>query len=103
MSIGAAESASGAESASELAEDKVEKIKAANAASENYGNFYGQNLLPVQSGVQLVATTLATLGYSIDPLRLVFFTIPVVVASVILAVVQFLLLDRRLAAKESPK
>src|SRR5262249_56532209 len=45
MSVGAA---------GPLPEDKVEEIKAASSASENYGNFYGQNLSPVQPGILMV-------------------------------------------------
>src|SRR6185436_3179166 len=44
MSIGAAEATFGAENADQIPEEIVEDIKAANSASENYGNFYGQNL-----------------------------------------------------------
>lgn len=100
MSVGAAESSAGVKSAEELAEEKIEEIKAANSASENYGNFYGQNLSPVQSGVLLVTTRLKDLGHDVDPFRLVLFTIPIVVLSIVLAVVQFTLLDRRMARKE---
>lgn len=35
-----------------------EAIKALSAASENYGNFYGQNLFSGSSGVLLIASTL---------------------------------------------
>jgi len=103
MSVGAAEATSGAKNADELAEDKIEEIKAANSASENYGNFYGQNLSPVQSGVLLVTTRLKDLGHDVDPFRLVLFTIPIVVLSIVLAVIQFHLLDRRLARKEESR
>ncbi|MEW6212321.1 MAG: DUF969 family protein [Acidobacteriota bacterium] len=95
MSVGAAESTAGVRSADELAEDKIEEIKAANSASENYGNFYGQNLSPVQPGVLLVYSVLIGLGYQVSIWRLVLYTIPIVVSSVILAIIQFYLLDRR--------
>jgi uncharacterized membrane protein len=36
----------------------LDRLKAACAASENYGNFYGQNLSPVAPGLLLVATLL---------------------------------------------
>src|ERR1041384_813501 len=44
MSLGAASATARVTSPEDLPEEPVEKIKAANAASENYGNFYGQNL-----------------------------------------------------------
>jgi uncharacterized membrane protein len=95
MSVGAAETQLAASSTDELPVECVEEIKAANSASENYGNFYGQNLSVVQPGILLVFGVLGGLGYQIDIWRLVLFTIPVVVFSVVLAAVQFLLLDRR--------
>ena len=38
-------------------DEDSEIIKAQSAACENYGNFYGQNLSPVQAGVLLVYST----------------------------------------------
>jgi len=80
----------------ELDEREIELIKSANAASENYGNFYGQNLNPIMAGVLLVATVMKGLGYAVSTWRLVMFAIPVATASVLLGAIQFLLLDRRL-------
>ena len=87
MSIGAAEPP--------LTEDTVEEIKAASSASENYGNFYGQNLSPVQPGILLVFGVMAGLGYKVSVWRLALFAIPIATISVILGVIQFLWLDRR--------
>jgi uncharacterized membrane protein len=74
----------------------VEKIKAAAAAAENYGNFYGQNLSVVQAGILLVYGVMKGLGYEVSVWSLVYYTVPVVAASVILAIVQFTLFDRSL-------
>jgi uncharacterized membrane protein len=87
MSIGAAEPP--------LTEDTVEEIKAASSASENYGNFYGQNLSPVQPGILLVFGVMAGLGYKVSVWRLVLFAIPIATISVIFGIIQFLWLDRR--------
>ncbi|HKP10987.1 MAG TPA: DUF969 family protein [Blastocatellia bacterium] len=99
MSVGALEAQSGAASAAELPPDVVEKVKAANAAAENYGNFYGQNLNIVQAGILLVAGTLKALGYSVSLLRLVLFAIPITALSVVLGALQFYLLDRWVARR----
>lgn len=99
MSVGAAEASLGVADESELSEKSLETIKAANAASENYGNFYGQNLSPVQAGILLVLATLKGLGYEIDVWRLVFFAIPIATVSVVLGIVQFWLLDRKYRGK----
>lgn len=100
MSAGAAE----AKTKGEVEPEKIEKIKAANAASENYGNFYGQNLSIVQPGILLVYGVMKTVGYEVSLWRMILFTIPIVVLSIVLGAVQFLWLDRRLdvSAKEEP-
>ena len=83
--------------------DSVEKIKAANAAAENYGNFYGQNLSPVQAGILLVYGVMQGLGLTVSLGDLVWYTFPVVVASIILAVIQFRWLDRALGKMAEAK
>jgi uncharacterized membrane protein len=81
---------------SDLAPDEVERIKAAAAASENYGNFYGQNLSPVQPGILLVFGVLKSLGYVVSVWRLVLYAIPIAALSVLLGALQFHFLGRRL-------
>jgi uncharacterized membrane protein len=76
------------------AEETIEKIKAATAASENYGNFYGQNLAPVQAGILLVYGVMRGLGYPVGLWDLVKYTVPVVAISLVLGFIQFALLDR---------
>ncbi len=100
MSLGAAEAKVANDEARELTEKEVETIKAANSASENYGNFYGQNLSPVQSGILLVAGVLKGIGYEVDVFRIVFFAIPIATISVLLGIGQFLLFDRLFLRKE---
>jgi len=103
MSLGAAEALAHAKTVESLPSTEVERIKAANAASENYGNFYGQNLSPVLPGILLVYGVLKGLGYTVDLWTVVFYAIPIASLSVILGALQFWLLDlrerRRLAAK----
>lgn len=85
---------------SDLAPDEVERIKAAAAASENYGNFYGQNLSPVQPGILLVFGVLKSLGYVVSVWRLVLCAIPIAALSVLLGALQFHLLGRRLRRRK---
>ena len=103
MSLGAAEALANTKSVETLPAEEVEKIKAANAASENYGNFYGQNLSPVLPGILLVYGVMKGLGYTVGLWRLVLFTIPIVCLSIILGALQFWLLDlkerKRLTAR----
>lgn len=103
MSLGAAQAAESAPRAAASGTDPsaqaIEKIKAANAAAENYGNFYGQNLSPVQAGVLLVAGVMQGLGFAVGLWDLVWYTLPVVAASILLAAAQFWRLDRWLKAE----
>src|SRR5205807_8499607 len=101
MSMGAAEAEFHTSSTEALPEDVVEEIKAANSASENYGNFYGQNLSPVQPGILLVFGVLTGLGYAVSVWTLVLYAIPIASISVILAAIQFWLLDRKHLRKET--
>ena len=89
MAIGATEA-----NGRRVSEQSEEKIKAATAASENYGNFYGQNLAPVQAGILLVYGVLKGLGFDVSLWDLVKYTVPVVAASLVLGFIQFALLDR---------
>ena len=95
MSLGAAEAIASAKTVETLPSEEVERIKAANAASENYGNFYGQNLSPVLPGVLLVYGVMKGLGYTLSVWRIVLFAIPIASLSIIIAGVQFWLLDLR--------
>jgi len=98
MAIGATEAKGG-----KAPEQSIERIKAAAAASENYGNFYGQNLAPVQAGILLVYGVMKGLGYTVSLWELVKYTVPVVAVSLVLGFIQFELLDRgiRRGSKES--
>ena len=99
MSVGAAEGMFHTKNAEEIPTDAIEQIKAANAASENYGNFYGQNLSVVQAGILLVFSVMTGLGYAVTVLRLVLFAIPITTISVLLGAAQFWLFDRGLKRK----
>ena len=103
MSLGAAEAMEGAASVDDLSEKEIDRIKAAGAAAENYGNFYGQNLSPVQAGILLVFGVMNGLGYTVNLLSLVYYTIPIVLFSIGIGAVQFFLLDEYYWKKARPK
>ena len=103
MTLGAAEATARTTTVATLPVETVEEIKAANAASENYGNFYGQNLSPVLPGILLVYGVMKGLGYTVSVWSLVWYAIPIVMASVVIATVQFWLLDRRERKRLTPK
>ena len=81
-------------------EDKVEdQIKGASSASENYGNFFAQNVFMGASGTLLIVSTLVEQGYTdVNPQNIALWSIPIAVISVIVGSVFHLLLDKRLNA-----
>ncbi|MPQ43109.1 DUF969 domain-containing protein [Clostridium tarantellae] len=78
--------------------DKAEDlIKAAAAAMDNYGNFFGQNLFMASSGVLLVSGTLTSeLGKSVTALEIAKASVPVAIVALILALLQNYLLDKKI-------
>src|SRR5262249_21948501 len=99
MSIGAAEATTGVESEAELDDRLVERIKAANAAGENYGNFYGQNLSPVQAGIFFLFTPMSGIGVTPNLLWLVLFCISIASLLVFFGIFLFFVFDRPLPPK----
>lgn len=83
----------------ELSEEDVESIKGLTAASENYGNFFGQNLFIGASGVMLIVGTLTELGYSVNekqgPTTIALYTLPIAFLALLLGVVQFRLSEKK--------
>lgn len=78
-------------------EEQEERIKAASAAMENYGNFFGQNVFLANSGVLLIASTLETSGYNVDTVQVAMWSVPIAIIAFILAAMQNYLLDRSLS------
>lgn len=84
------------------AED-VESIKGLTAASENYGNFFGQNLFIGASGVMLIVGTLNELGYTVDakqgPITIALTTLPIAAIALVLGVIQFRMNEKKFKNK----
>ena len=97
MAMGAA----GLEEETDRERPETDRVKAACGASENYGNFYGQNLFFGAAGVALVVATLKEYGIEVDPRRVALWAIPIAVTSILLGAVQFWLLDRWLARRKA--
>ena len=79
-----------------VGEEEEEIIKGYAAASENFGNFFGQNVFIASGGVLLVVGTLQELGITVTPFEVSKAAIPVAVAAVILSTIQNAMLDRKL-------
>lgn len=80
-------------------EEDEEAIKALSAASENYGNFYGQNLFAGSSGVLLIASTLSEQGFNVTELEIVKASIIMAIVAFLVSALQNYLFDRKLNKK----
>lgn len=80
----------------ELSDKRLEELKGLAGAAENYGNFFGQNIFPVASGVLLIQGTLNQAGYDVTNGEIARSSILAGVSMVILALVQCYLYERRL-------
>lgn len=87
----------------EIKEEDEEAIKALAAASENYGNFYGQNLFAGSSGVLLIASTLSEQGFKVSELEIAKASIIMAVIAFLVSAVQNYLFDKKLKRKYGQK
>ena len=98
MAYGAAEKEYG-----EVDEETEEIIKGYAAASENLGNFFGQNVFVAAGGVLLIVGTLEEQGISVTPLSVAKASIPIALVALIYGFIQNSLLDRRIKRHMSAK
>ncbi|WP_055078631.1 DUF969 domain-containing protein [Lagierella massiliensis] len=80
----------------ELSEKRLEELKGLAGAAENYGNFFGQNIFPVASGVLLIQGTLNQAGFDVTNGEIARSSILAGISMLILALVQCYLYERRL-------
>lgn len=83
----------------EIDKKSEEKIKAAAASMDNYGNFFGQNLFLASSGVLLISNTLSELGYATSGLDIAKASVPIAIIAFVLVLIQNYLLDKQLEKK----
>lgn len=82
-----------------IEKEDEDRIKAAAASMDNFGNFFGQNLFMASSGVLLIASTLSEQGYVVEGMDVAMASIPVAVILFIMVVVQNCMLDKSLNNK----
>ena len=97
MTIGAIEAAD-----LEPNEDYVEELKGMASGMENVAWFFGQVLFVGTSGALLVQSTMDTLGYEVDLLRMALVEVPIAIVAVGVAAVYYIVKDRRLRATYYP-
>ena len=87
----------------EIDEKGEDEIKGAAAATENYGNFYGQNCFMGASGTLLIVSTLVAQGYEVDALQIAMASWPIAIVSMVVGIVMNFFVDRRLVARYAKK
>lgn len=90
-----AEAAAAAEK--DLSPEEIDTIKAASAAVDNYGNFFGQNLFLSSSGVIMIVSTLNEAGFiAVTNMQIAMWSIPVFVIVLVMGFIQLMLMDRKI-------
>lgn len=82
-------------------EDYAENLKGMASGMENIAWFFGQVLFVGTSGMILVQSTLADLGYKVELVDLMKVQIPVAIIAVAVAIVYYYLKDRQLAKRRA--
>lgn len=86
-----------------LDEKSIEELKGYAASSENFANFFGQNVFIAAGGVLLIVGTLSELGVEVTPLAVSKASIPIAVIAFVFAVIYYNLFDRRLKKRLTKK
>ncbi|MDX8335833.1 DUF969 domain-containing protein [Candidatus Cetobacterium colombiensis] len=79
-----------------VSEELDEDLKGITNASENYANFFGQNVFVASSGVLLIVGTLQELGVKVEAYAVAKASIPVALITLLLAYIQYYRLDRKI-------
>lgn len=80
----------------DLTEVRLDELKGLAAAVENYGNFYGQNIFPLASGVLLMQTTLKDAGFPLETAEIAKWSIFAGVSMLIIALIQCAVFEMKL-------
>lgn len=79
-----------------LTENGEEKLKAISCATENYGNFFGQNIFIANGGVLLIVATLTESGFNVTPAEISRYSIMAGIAVIILSLIQNMIFDKKI-------
>lgn len=83
----------------EVSKKHEDKLKAISCATENYGNFYGQNIFIAAGGVLLIVGSLQEAGISVTAAEVSKYSIMAGVAAIILSVIQNTIFDKKLKSE----
>src|SRR4029450_12686046 len=94
MALAAAEKQQGG-----VTEDEAGQVKAAAAATDNVGLFFGEDIFFAIGSIVLIQQILAGYGYNLAPLELALWAIPSAICAFLIHSMRLLLLDRSLAQR----
>ena len=94
-------SAAAKKNGKKISEKYEENLKGMASGMENIAWFFGQVLFVGTSGMILVQSTLAGLGYNVELVDLMKVQIPVAIIAVAVAIVYYYLKDKQLFRKET--
>jgi uncharacterized membrane protein len=80
----------------DIPEEQIEDIKGLSAATENFANFFGQNVFIAAGGVLLIVGTLKELGVDVTEKQVSNAAIPIAIITVVLAIIRYTLFDKKL-------
>lgn len=80
-----------------LSDEQRQQLRAASAASDNVGVFFGEDIFLAFGGVLLMQAFLAEHGYVLEPLTIALWGIPTALCAFVIHATRMLALDRRLA------
>lgn len=83
----------------DLSDDEVEELKGRAAASENFGNFFGQNTFAGAAGILLISGTLVSLGYEDDKVGLALTSLIIAGVAFIVVLISNYVFDKKLQRK----
>lgn len=79
--------------------DGVERVKAMAAATDNVGNFFGEDVFVAVGSILLMIGVLRGFGVAVEPFRLSVWAIPTALAAFAVHGLRLILLDRRLGRR----
>ena len=89
-----------AEAKRKLTDKEIDLIKARSAATDNFGNFFAQNLFVATAGVLLIASTMS-LKHPVEPMQVVLASIPIAIITLVVVAVYNRWFDRQF--EETPR
>ncbi|MGT2950811.1 hypothetical protein BU202_04995 [Streptococcus cuniculi] len=83
----------------DLSDDEIEELKGRAAASENFGNFFGQNTFSGAAGILLISGTLTSLGYEENNAGLALTSLIIAGVALVVVLISNYLFDKKLQRK----